>query len=377
MKVALVHDYLSEAGGAERVLKVLSEMFPDAPIYTAFVKQGSAREMLGDRSEKIVESSWGWLLKLGRMYSYLRFCLPWIWRSIDLSEYDLIITSCSGYIARGFRVSSDAKVVAYCHTPPRWLYGYETPTGAAQKWWGKLFMVVVGPWVRYFDFTSSQRVDTWIANSKEVAKRISKFYRKKAIVVYPPVDLMYPSNPVIQYSSGGQENRKTGRQEHDYYLTVARVTGAKGLVETAAVFGAMKKKLIIVGELVGGNKIRTQIEQAGKGYVELVGRVSDTELTQVYSQARAFVAMASNEDFGMTVVESMQCGTPVLALNSGGYRESVKQGVTGVIIEGIGQMRDGILQIDKIKWDREKIKKWGETFGRSRFEKEIHEILNY
>ncbi len=367
MKVALVHDYLSEAGGAERVLKVLSEMYPDAPIYTAFVKNGSALSIF--KGKKIVESKWGWLLKIGRMYSYLRFCLPWIWRSIDLSKYDLIITSCSGYIARGFRVRSDAMVVAYCHTPPRWLYGYETPTGAAQKWWGKLFMVIVGPWVRYFDFVSAKRVDTWIANSKEVAKRISKFYRKKAIVVYPPVDLMYPSNPVIQYSSGGQEN--------DYYLTVARVTGAKGLVETAAIFGIMKKKLKIVGELVGGEVIGREVREVGKGYVELVGRVSDIELPKLYSDAKAFVAMASNEDFGMTVVEAMQCGTPVLALNSGGYRETVKQAVSGIFIEGIGQMKEGILQIEKIKWDREKIQKWGEMFGRERFEKEMHEILKH
>lgn len=374
-KIALVHDYLSETGGAERVLKVLSEMYPEAPIYTAFSKPGSAMEMLGEGRERIVESSWGWLLKIGRMYSYLRFCLPWIWKSLDLREYDLVITSCSGYIARGFSVREDARVVAYCHTPPRWLYGYETPTGAAQKWWGKLFMVIVGPWVRYFDFVSAKRVDTWIANSKEVAKRIANFYRKKAVVIYPPVDIKFSSNPVIQYSSKRQEHGSKGIREHEYYLTVARVTGAKGLIETATIFGSMKKKLKIVGELVGGERLGKAIKEAGKGYVEIVGRVSDAELVQLYSQARAFVAMASNEDFGMTVVEAMQCGTPVLALNSGGYRESVKQGVTGVLIEGIGQMREGVLQIEKIKWDKAVIVDWGNSFGRERFENEMRELL--
>ena len=141
LKIALVHDYLSEAGGAERVLRVLSEMYPDAPIYTAFIKNGTAKAMFSDRVLK--ESAWGWLLKQGRLYSYLRFLLPLIWASVDLRAYDLVITSTSGgYIARGFKVREQARVVAYCHTPPKWLYGYETPTGAANKWWGKLFMFV-------------------------------------------------------------------------------------------------------------------------------------------------------------------------------------------------------------------------------------------
>lgn len=365
MKIALVHDYLSEAGGAERVLKVLSQMYPDAPIYTAFVKKGSALRIF--EGSKIIESKWGWLLKIGRMYSYLRFCLPWIWRSVDLREFDLVITSCSGYIARGFRVRDETVVVAYCHTPPRWLYGYETPTGAASKWWGRLFMLVVGPWVRYFDFISSQRINHWIANSKEVAKRIEKYYRRKAQVVYPPVEIKYSSTPVFQYCGG--------KQDHEYYLTVARVTGAKGLVETAAVFGMMKKKLKIVGELVGGKAIKRQIEKAGKGYAEVVGRVGEVELSTLYSKARAFVAMASNEDFGMTLVESMQCGTPVLALNSGGYKESIKQGVTGILIEGIGQMREGILQVEKVSWNKQKIRAWGNTFGKERFVEEIQKIV--
>ncbi len=185
MKIALVHDYLSEAGGAERVLRVLAEMYPKAPIYVALAKNGTAREMFKDR--KIVESKWASILKIGRMYSYLRFLLPQIWKSVDLSEYDLVISSCSGYIARGFKVGEKTRVVAYCHTPPKWLYGYETPTGAANKWWGRWFNYVFGPPLRYFDYMSAQRVDTWVANSQEVAARIKKFYRREAQVVYPPV----------------------------------------------------------------------------------------------------------------------------------------------------------------------------------------------
>ena len=183
MKIALVHDYLIEAGGAERVLRVLSEMYPEAPIYTAFVRRESrAGKMFSDR--RVIESRWGKLLKIGKMYSYLRFLQPMVWKSLDLSEYDLVITSCSGYIARGFWVGKKTRVVAYCHTPPKWLYGYETPTRARGKWWGKIYLWVWGPFVRYFDYTAAQRVDTWMANSQEVARRIKKFYGKNSIVVY-------------------------------------------------------------------------------------------------------------------------------------------------------------------------------------------------
>jgi len=137
-RVVLVHDYLNEAGGAERVLRVLAEMYPNAPIYVAFAKNGTAKKMFEDR--RIIESPWGWLLKWGRLYSYLRFLLPFVWKSVDLSEYDVVITSCSGYIARGFGVRQNTKVIAYCHTPPKWLYGYETPTGGRKKWWGSLYL---------------------------------------------------------------------------------------------------------------------------------------------------------------------------------------------------------------------------------------------
>ncbi|MBI3397319.1 glycosyltransferase family 4 protein, partial [Candidatus Woesebacteria bacterium] len=128
MKVALVHDYIKEFGGAERVLKNLSDMYPAASIYTAFGVENSTadKEFQG---KKIVESPFAPLLKIWSLYSPLRFLTPLIWGSFDFSEYDLVITSCSWYITRGFKVGPNTKVIAYCHTPPRWLYGYETSVG--------------------------------------------------------------------------------------------------------------------------------------------------------------------------------------------------------------------------------------------------------
>lgn len=371
MKIALVHDYLNEAGGAERVLRVLSEMYPDAPIYTAFIKNGTAQKMFVDR--ELHESVWGGLLKIGRVYSYLRFLLPWIWRSIDLSSYDLVITSTSGgYIARGFKVGEKTRVVAYCHTPPKWLYGYETPTGAGSKWWGKLFNYVFGPMLRYFDYQSAQRVDVWIANSREVASRISKFYRREAQVVYPPIEVKDTS-------------KKVKVKRGDYYLLVSRITGAKGVVEAISAAQKGKFKLKLVGEEVS-LKLKVKSHQ----YVEYLGRVDDAELALLYSQAKGFIALARDEDFGMTVVEAMAYGTPVLALNSGGYRETVipviqqfgnsagQQKGTGVIIEdtSVVSVVEGVKKMEKIKWDHEKIADWGRSFSRERFEKAFRKAIN-
>lgn len=366
MKIALVHDYLNEAGGAERVLRVLAEMYLTAPIYTAFAKNGTAKALLGDRM--VIESKWGWLLKVGRTYSYGRFLLPWVWKSVDLTKYDLIITSCSGYIARGFRVRDDARVVAYCHTPPRWLYGYETPTGAQKKWWGAAFMWGMGPFMRYFDYQSAQRVNTWIANSNEVAGRIEKFYRKKATVVYPPC--------VIQET--GIRKQELGTK--DYYLVVSRIVGGKGIEE--AVKGAQKAgiKLKIVGE-----NVSNQYAVHSTRGVEYLGRVNDNELAKLYAGAKGFIALAHDEDFGMTVVEAMSYGTPVLAYNGGGYRETVIDNnqspstniQTGILINNTDALSvaAGIKKMEKTKWERERIIKWAKRFDRVQFEKGIRGIV--
>lgn len=352
-KIAIVHDYLSEAGGAERVLRVLVDMYPKATIYTALAKNGTAKELFKDR--KIVESKWANILRIGRMYSYLRFLLPQIWKSIDLTEYDLVITSCSGYIARGFKVRPDARVIAYCHTPPRWLYGYDTPTGAQNKWWGRAFMFVFGPIVRYFDYQSAQRVNLWIANSKEVAGRIKKFYRKNSTVIYPPIEINHKSQ-ILKFSN------------QDYYLMISRIVGGKGILEASQAFKKLGIKLKIVGEVV---------DLSLGQQVETTGRVDDHELATLYANAKGFVALSRDEDFGMTVVESMAYGTPVLAYNGGGYKETVVEGKTGVSINDLNvkSIKDGLVRMEKTKWDREYIKKWASKFGRERFEKEMRKVI--
>lgn len=352
-KVALVHDYIKEFGGAERVLKVLTEMYPDAPIYTAFkIDKSDAGRVFADRN--IVESKLGWLIKHWRLYSPLRFLLPWIWGSMDLSSYDLVITSCSGYIARGFKVGKKTKVVAYCHTPPRFLYGYETSIDMQKYLPVRIYALIVNHFLRVFDFKSAQKVDKWIVNSENVKRRVEKFYRKEAEVIYPPVEV----GKLIELS-------KDSKKE-EYFLIVSRLVGAKGLEQAATAAKKLNFRLKIAGGSAGYSLVEDRLKKIG---AELLGRVSEEELVELYSRAKGFIALARNEDFGMTVVEAMAAGTPVIAFNGGGFRETVVEGKTGIFIDDTDEksIEEALKKFNKTKWNRSRIQEWATKFDKKKF----------
>lgn len=383
MKVAIVHDMIKEFGGAERTMKVLSEIFPDAPIYTAFrVKNSSAGREFGD--SKIVESWLAPLLKIWKLYSPLRFLIPLIWGSFDFSKYDLVITSTSWYVTRGFRIgkkhppaSRQTKVICYCHTPPRWLYGYEMSVGFTKYWPVKIYAAIVGHFMRMYDFKVSQKpyksgrnivggVDKFIANSENVKKRIEKFYRRDSIVVYPPIQV----EKIIEASKNVEKQK--------YFLIVSRLVGAKGLEETAKAFKNLPYKLKIVGEAHGFSDVEKKLKKLSGGNIELVGRVDDEKLFDLYAKAKGFIALSKDEDFGMTVVESQAAGTPVIAYNGGGFRESVVDGKTGILINSTDKKTiiGAIKRLGKKKWDKKLLQKNAMKFSKERFVKEIRKVVN-
>lgn len=363
MKIALVHDYLRDFGGAERVLRTLSDIYPKAPIYTAFYLAGSVgHESFKDR--KVIESKWGWLIKHFNLYSPLRFLLPSIWKSFDLSDYDIVITSCSNYIARGFKVSEKTKIIAYCHTPPRFLYGYQTGD-LAQLWPVKIYGQLIGHFLRMFDWDSAQRVNYWIANSVNVAKRISKFYRKVSVVIYPPVEVA----EVIKSSKN--------IEKENYFLIVSRLVGTKGLVEAVTASAKLGFDLKIVGKSEGLLNITQRLEKASRGKVEFLGRVSDRELWNLYARAKGFIALARDEDFGMTVVEAQAAGTPVIAFNGGGFKETVIEGKTGILVDetNIDALKKAIEKFNLVKWNKTTIQNNAKRFSKERFNKEIKKFI--
>jgi glycosyltransferase involved in cell wall biosynthesis len=364
MKVALVHDYIKEYGGAERVLRVLSELFPEAPIYTAFKVKGSTAEK-EFHNRRIIESKLAPLLKTWRLYSPLRFLIPTIWKSFDLSGYDLVITSASWYVTRGFKVGSKTKVICYCHTPPRWLYGYEMSVGFTKYWPVKIYAAIVSHFLRIYDFKTAQTVDQFVANSENVKKRIAKFYRKDSVVIYPPVN--------VEEIMAKTKNC----QKENYFLIVSRLVGAKGLEAAAKAAKKIGFNLKIVGEASGFTEVKDKLIKLSGGNVELLGRVDDDALYQLYGKAKGFIALARDEDFGMTVVEAQAAGTPVIAFNGGGFRESVVDGVTGILINETDEktIEEAIKRFNQQKWERGALQENALKFSKETFIKKMKAII--
>ena len=257
-------------------------------------------------------------------------------------------------------------MIAYCHTPPRWLYGYETSVSFTKYWPVKIYAAIVGHFMRMYDFNTAQKINHWIANSKNVANRIWKYYRKESTVIYPPIET--------------KEIKKItkGVQKKDFYLIVSRLVGAKGIEHAVNIAQKLKINLIIVGESHGLSNIQSNLQRNNQNNIEYLGLISDVEKYKLMASAKAFLAFAKDEDFGMTVVEAQAAGTPVIAFNGGGFRESVIDGKTGVLINEVSKksLQEAIKRIENIKWNKEEIIKNAKRFGRERFVREMLQFIN-
>lgn len=365
MKVALVHDYLNEFGGAERVLLELTEIWPRAPIYTAFYRSDSpAWERFKDKDIRI---SWAHHIPLFSKYlhSPLRFLAPLIWNSFDFTSYDVVIGSSGWYVTKGFGTRGTKRKkpieICYCHTPPRWLYGYKTSIEFQKYAPVRLYAAVVGHFMRMYDFNAAQKVDYFIANSRNVKARIKKFYRRESVVIYPPVEL-----PKV-----------TEVEKKDYYLVASRIVGGKGL--DLAVKAAVKLgiKLKIIGRPAGYYTEYKGLSKIARENIEFLGYVSDEELSRYYQEAKAFLALSQDEDFGMTPVEAMLTGTPVISFRGGGYIESVVEGKTGIFFDEptTDSLVEAIKKFEKTKFNYEDCIKQAKKFSKERFKKEILEFV--
>ncbi|MBI3443301.1 glycosyltransferase [Candidatus Woesebacteria bacterium] len=390
MKVALVHDYLNEFGGAERVLLALSEIWPKAPIYTAFYREDSpAYERF--KNKKIITS---WAQKIPFFSSYLhsplRFLAPLIWGSFDFSDFDVVITSSSWYITKGVVRKGDKGdkgvrgvkspvEVCYCHAPPRYLYGYPTSIEWQKYWPVRLYALFVNHFLRVYDFEAAQRVDWFIANSKNVQARIEKFYRRDSKVIYPPVDLpkIRQVSNIKKGDLGPHPAKPESTASSAYFLTVSRIVGAKGLALAVAVANTLGFRLKVVGEPAGYGVEYQKIKKMARENVEFLGYVSDSELVKLYSGASALLAPATDEEFGITPVEAMLCGTPVIAYDGGGYRETVIQKKTGLFFDPptAGSLTLAIntfLDMEKKgQFDPKFIRRHAQKFSKERFKRKI------
>jgi len=364
MKVALVHDYLKEYGGAERVLQSLSEIWPKAPIYTAFCDRNSTAGKVFAK-KKIIESWLAPLIKYKNLYSPLRFLAPAVWRSFDFSQYDVVVTSASWYITRGFKVGPKTKVFCYCHTPPRYLYGYQTSIEWQRYWLVRLYALLVNHFLRLYDFRSAQTVDKFIVNSRNTQGRVKKFYRRDSTIIYPPVE--------VENIKKATENLKP----QNFYLLVSRVVGAKGIELAMKTAKKLKNPLKIIGETAGLYWFTQGVGRLQNKYVDFVGRPSDKELYRYYGQCKALLALATDEDFGITPVEAMAAGRPVIAFKGGGYLESVVENKTGEFFNQptVESLVNVLKNFKPGKYKAEDCQQQAEKFSKERFKKEIKEFM--
>lgn len=363
MKIALIHDYLREYGGAERVVEAFHDLWPQAPLYTSFVDWKSLGSHAARFSTWDIRTSWVQTNPLVKaLHSPLRFLAPKVWESFDLSEYDLVISSSGWFMCRGVKVAKPAVHICYIHHPPRNLYGYATGRTTQKYAAVRAYATFINFFMRQYDYKSAQRVDYFIANSQETARRVQKFYRRQSVVIYPPVDV-----PPADAHTNTPKKRS-------YYLSVGRLVWAKQteLMIQAATMHKFPLKI------VGTGPEEERLRALAGPTVEFMGSVSDTELARLYAGAKATIFCALDEDFGMVPIESMAHGTPVIALNQGGVRETVIDGKIGIFFArpDVKSLASAVALFEKKRAD------WSgacrgraEEFSRERFQKELLEFV--
>lgn len=312
VKVALVHDWLTTFGGAERCLVLLHRLYPTAPIYTLVHDENNTPPELEDAH--IITSH---LQRLpGATTNWQRFLpgMPYAIEQFDLSGYDLVISSCHA-VAKGVLTHSRQRHLCYCYTPIRYIWDlyhtYLKHTRLSPL--AERVFRLTAHYLRQWDYSAAQRVDKLLAISDTIKARIRHIYGREAPVVYPPVDTEFFKPDAAALS--------------DYYLVVSRFVPYKRVDLAIETFRYRDDRLLVVGE--GPQEGRLKKLARGTGNIEFLGGVSDEELRILYQNCRALVFTAE-EDFGLTPVECMACGRPVVALGYGGASETVVDGETGV-----------------------------------------------
>jgi len=364
-KAALAHDFLIYRGGAERVFRQIADLFPAAPIFTLLARDA----VLTDFKERTVVPSF--LNRVSRVIPH-RFLLPFYpiaAESIDLRDYDLIVSSTSSFM-KGVVVKPRTVHICYCHTPTRYLWdasqqyledSVASEALASQK---RFFGRAVLNYLRMWDQTAAKRVDYFIANSEFTAARIKKYYQKKARVIYPPVEL---------------EKFSPDRRPGKYFLVVSRLSQYKRVDLVVEAFNRLGWPLMIAGT---GREKNRLVKMARKN-IRFLGFVKEEKLPQLYRRSRALI-FPGEDDFGLTIAESMACGRPVLAYKAGGALEIVEEGKTGeffgapeveVLVDGLRRLVENEDKYDP-KYIRASVERFSVQNFRKNFMKAVKEICD-
>lgn len=341
-KIALVQDYLKEYGGAEAVFETLTDIFPNADIFTTLYCPrffGPHRARLEKKWQGRVHQSFFRLIPFAsKLLSPFRFLSPLAFKSFNFQNYDLIISSATGAFFPNSLNKKSARLICYCHTPPRYLYGLATARSLDTLFFrlANLPLQIILHFYRLFDFTFAQNVDLFIANSQTTAARIQKFYRRDSIVINPPIDL--PSEKVkreffpraiIRGNPKGVSTAKNLREQ--YFLTGGRLARAKRYDIAINACNQLGAKLKVFGRDFAG--FESELRKISGPTIEFLGEVTQEEKAKLFSEASAYLFCSDNEDFGMVSVEAQSYGCPVVGYKSGGIIETVINGKTGVLFD--------------------------------------------
>src|SRR6059058_2383426 len=357
MKVALVHDYLNQMGGAERVVLAFHEIFPDAPIYTSIYDP----QRVDPAFQKMdIRTTFMQKLPLVTKYHqpYLPF-YPFAMESLDLRNYDLVLSSSSAF-GKGVITRPETLHICYCHTPMRWCWNYDEYV--EREHLGKMarrvlpFLITA---LRAWDQTSAMRVDHFIANSPVVAERIQKYYRRDAVVIPPPVEAgRFTFDPAIQVE--------------DYFLIVSRLIPYKRIDLAIEACNELQLPLVIIG---GGRDLERLKKMAGPT-IRFLGRLSDEEVHYYYAHCRAFL-FPGEEDFGITPLEAQASGRPVIAYAAGGALASVIDNVTGTFFhkQTVESLMEVLASFDEQRYDPQTIYNHALEFDQPRFRRRIQQFI--
>lgn len=355
-RVAIVHDWLY-GGGAERVIEELHKMFPDAPIYTSYCTPEWRKKL----DDAVIT---GWLQHFGKLRKFLALPRGWWFRSLDLSEFDLVISSSGNGEAKFIRTEPETKHVCYCHTPPHFYWAkydeYLKNPGFRPAWLVRLGLkLLVGP-LKKRDYAAAQKVDYFIANSSHIQADIKKYYGRESEVVFPPVVLerfSRPRNKNLERTSVMISGRQTPYKHFDIAVEACTKLGLPMVV-------------------VGAGPEEERLKQLAGPTVKFLGRANDDLIEREFASAKVYI-FTSLEDFGISPVEALASGTPVLAYKAGGALDYIEPGKNGEFFDEqtTKSLVKALKKFDPADYDQSYIKKSAAKFSSQNFQKNIRAFL--